>query len=673
MGKRESDKRTSCKFVKGVEIMATIKEMKQLINKLNNARNAYYNDSTSPMSDFEYDTLFDQLQSYENELGVVFPNSPTKSVGYEVVGKLNKVSHNHLMLSLDKTKSLYDVLGFAGKQDILMSLKLDGLTTSLRYIDGELISAETRGNGKVGEDVTHIAKVIANIPQHIPHKGELVVDGEVIIPTDVFNEINNALPENERYKTPRNLASGSLRQLDSKTASQRGMKFVAWKCVRNSSEYCPYYSERLHYLADIGFEIVPCDYIDHREMSKENVEEGIDFLKDIAERLYYPIDGIVITYNNVEYGESLGLTSHHPRHSLAFKFYDEEVTTRLLHIEWNTTRTGLVNPTAVFEPVEIDGTTVERATLHNVDYIKKLELGIGDEICVIKANQIIPKVTDNLTKSNTYHIPQRCPACGELLQVDNNGATVLRCTNSSCPAQLIDKFVHFVSRDGMNIEGLSEATLDKFIRKGWLKSFKDIYELNKYKDEIIQMDGFGEKSWSKMWNAIWNSRYCKLENFIYALGIEGIGVSAAKSIAKHCDYDFDTFKQYCFDIINDKTTMSEIDGLGNAADISLKKYCRESIALGVDEYLDFEKPKTEVKTDNQFSGKTVVVTGTLKNFTRKSITEYLENCGAKVSNSVSKKTDYLICGENAGIKLAKAQELGIKILDEKNIVEVTKK
>ena len=664
MGKREYNKRTDCEFAEGVEVMVTIEKMKHLINKLNKARNAYYNDSTSFMSDYEYDTLFDQLQSYENELGVVFPNSPTQSVGYEVVGKLNKVSHNHLMLSLNKTKSLYDVLGFAGKQNILMSLKLDGLTTSLRYIDGELISAETRGNGKVGEDVTHIAKVIANIPQHIPHKGELVIDGEVIIPTDVFDEINSTLPENERYKTPRNLASGSLRQLDSKIASQRGMKFVAWKCVRNSEEYCPYYSERLHYLTDIGFEVVPCDYIDHREMSKENIEEGIDFLKDIAERLRYPIDGIVITYNNVEYGESLGLTSHHPRHSLAFKFYDEEVTTRLLHIEWNTTRTGLVNPTAIFEPVEIDGTTVERATLHNVDYIKKLKLGIGDEICVIKANQIIPKVTDNLTKSNTYHIPQRCPTCGELLQVDDNGATVLRCVNSSCPAQLLDKFVHFVSRDGMNIEGLSVSTLEKFINKGWLNYFSDIYKLYKHKDEIIIMDGFGEQSWDNLQNAIENSRHCNLVNFIYAVGIEGVGLTAAKSIAKYCDYDFFKFQKWVKDVVNKKATCVEIDGLGKATDEALIKWYNDTIDTDVELFLDFEKPQTNNQENSQLNGKTVVVTGTLKNFTRKSITEYLENCGAKVTNSVSKKTDYLICGENAGSKLKKAQELGIKVIQE---------
>ena len=602
------------------------------------------------MSDYEYDELFDELKKLESETNFKLANSPTMTVGFDVVDKLNKVKHNHPMLSLDKTKSVDEVQKFVGNKPILTMLKMDGLTISVKYSEGKLVSAETRGNGAEGEDVTHNALVFTNLPQTISYRGDLVVDGEAIITYEDFEKINANLPEGEKYKNPRNLASGSVRQLDSGIAAQRHIQFVAWKLVSGYDNNS--FSERLNWLETLGFTVVPrLDKFDER---------SINFLKIIADKYSYPIDGLVVSFDNVDYLESLGTTSHHLRGQLAFKFYDETATTILRDIEWNTSRTGLVNPIAIFDEVDISGSTISKATLHNLSYIKSLELGIGDEIEIYKANDIIPKVANNLTRTNSYKRPLLCKSCGAELEVHNdNGSETLHCPNEECPARMLDKFAHFVSKDGMDIQGLSEATLEKFISKGWINKFSDIYRLNQYKDEIIVLDGFGEKSWDKLWQSIQNSRNTTMAKFICALGIPMIGKNTAKQVAKYCkvsdigelDIDMSDTSVFTPTIVNS----FQVYGmkLENCMEISALIY-----ELNISN-------KTDIVLTSAFTGKTVVVTGALKNYSRQTIQEELEQLGAKMGSSVSKKTDYLLTNEQSGSsKYKKAVELGIKIINE---------
>lgn len=631
--------------------MQKIDKIKELTKRLNQARNEYYNNNSDYiMSDAEYDLLFDELIALEKETGFIMTNSPTQNVGYTAVSKLRKVKHDHPILSLAKTTNIKEMEKFIDGKQIVTMLKEDGLTCSLCYENGKLVSAETRGNGEIGEDIYHNALTFINLPQTISHSGRLVIDGEIIILNSDFEEINSTLPEEEKFKNPRNLASGSVRQLNSEIAAQRKLRFIAWKLVDGYDNNS--FAKRLDYLEELGFEVVPRLYaFDDR---------SITFLKIIANKYGMPIDGLVVAYDDIKYSESLGATSHHLKSSFAFKFKAETAETILRDIEWNTSRNGIVSPTAIFDPVEIGGSTISRATLHNLSYIKNLELGISDTIEIAKMNEVIPKVINNLTRTNSYKRPLLCKSCGAALEVHNdNGSETLHCLNEECPARMLDKFVHFVSKDGLDIQGLSEATLEKFISKGWIIKFSDIYHLDNYKDEIIALDGFGEKSWDRLWQSIQDSRNTTMAKFICALGIPLIGKNTAKEVAKHCMInDFDELE---IDTNNLSVFTPAVTG-------SLKTYGKNfnnhmEISALICE-LNISNEQTEI-VNSPFTGKTIVVTGALNNYSRTTIQEELERLGAKMGSSVSKKTDYLLTNEQSGSsKYKKAVELGIKIINE---------
>ena len=607
--------------------------IKELVEQLNNHRDLYYNKSTPELSDLEYDNLFDELSTLEKETGFVLAISPTQTVGYEVKSSLSKVTHNHPMLSLDKTKSVDDVVEFLDGRDGVCMAKMDGLTCSLRYVNGELISAETRGNGEVGEDILHCAKTIKNIPLKIECVDEVIVDGEVIITYDDFDKINASLPEDQRYKNPRNLASGSIRQLDSSVAAQRNMKFIAWKLVKGS--YNNSFFERLRFMHEIGFEIVPVYYI-HNTRVEERVNNFIEFIKITCKNSGFPIDGCVFGYDDVEYGESLGATGHHLRSQIAFKFYDELYDTKLLSIDWTMGKTGVLTPTAIFEPVEIDGTTVERASLHNISILNEV-LGVtphvGQKITVYKANQIIPQVLNADKKShydNVLFIPLRCPICGGNTEVkQENNSQVLMCANDNCKGKLLGKLVHFVSKNAMNIDGLSEATLDLLISNNYINKFKDIYTLHAHRNELAKLPGLGVKSVEKLLESIEKSRGCKLENFIAALGIPNIGVSAAKTISKACDGRWSTL----WHMWNNEYDFTQLNDFGEVTANNLVKFFDEYVN-DVDRLaaeMVFIIPGKQQVVDNPFTGKTLVVTGKLNHFTRDSINEKIASLGAKTA------------------------------------------
>lgn len=630
--------------------MQKIDKIKELTKRLNQARNEYYNNNSDYiMSDAEYDLLFDELIALEKETGFIMTNSPTQNVGYTAVSKLRKVKHDHPMLSLAKTTNVEEMEKFIDGKPIVTMLKEDGLTCSLCYENGKLVSAETRGNGEIGEDIYHNALTFMNLPQTISHSGRLVIDGEIIILNSDFEEINSTLPEEEKFKNPRNLASGSVRQLNSEIAAQRKLRFIAWKLVDGYDNNS--FAKRLDYLQELGFEVVPRLYaFDDR---------SITFLKIIADKYGMPIDGLVVAYDDIKYSESLGATSHHLKSSFAFKFKAETAETILRDIEWNTSRNGVVSPTAIFDPVEIGGSTISRATLHNLSYIKNLELGISDTIEIAKMNEVIPKVINNLTRTNSYKRPLLCKSCGTELEVHNdNGSETLHCPNEECPARMLDKFVHFVSKDGMDIQGLSEATLEKFISKGWIKKFSDIYSLIKYKNEIIALDGFGEKSWDRLWQSIQDSRNTTMAKFICALGIPMIGKNTAKEVAK---YSVIKGGQWDVDMSDDSVfTPSIVNNIGKY--LSIKTNLMQTWALIYVLNISNEQLET---TSSPFTGKTIVVTGALNNYSRTTIQAELERLGAKMGNSVSKKSDYLLTNEQSGSsKYKKAVELGIKIINE---------
>ena len=654
--------------------MNKTERIKELTKMLNEYRNAYYNESESIISDYEYDKLYDELEKLESETGLSFANSPTKTVGFEVKSELEKVKHTHPMLSLDKTKSVDDLRKFAGDKDCILSLKMDGLTCLLTYENGVLVQAETRGNGDVGEVITHNANVFENIPLTIEYKSHFEIEGEAIITYDDFEKINKSLPEDKKYKNPRNLVSGSVRQLDSRVAAQRHIKFIAWKVpteVASSS-----FLNRLKYAEKLGFEIVPLYTYSSKSSDKENLPEMIESLKTKAHDHGYPIDGLVMTYNDIQYGESLGLTGHHPKHSIAYKFYDEEFETTLKNIEWTMGKSGSLTPTAVFEPVEIDGTMVERASLHNMSIFKDLELSHGDTITVFKANQIIPQVSDNLdrTLNNLCIPPSTCPICGGKTEIiKDNDTEVLMCSNSNCKGKLLGKLSAFVSRNKMNIDGLSEETLSKFIARGWLTCFSDIYKLKDYYIHMINMSGFGRKSIDKLLDSIEKSRSVELNRFIAALSIPGVGDSTAKDISKHCEYDFDTFVMRLID----KYNWSIIDGIGEKTSQQINEWIDDS---GNRE--DFRKLlqtiipvnlNTNNNTDQSLAGKNFVVTGDVTQFkNRKELQKFIESKGGKVTGSVTSKTNWLINNdvESTSSKNKKARELGIPIISEKDFLEM---
>ena len=669
--------------------MNKIDRVKELVEHLNYHRNLYYNESRPEISDLSYDKLFDELSALERETGFVLATSPTQTVGYEVKSSLNKVTHNHPMLSLDKTKSVDDVIKFLDGRDGVVMAKMDGLTCSLRYLNGELVSAETRGNGEVGEDILHCAKTIKNLPLKIECLDEVIIDGEVIITYDDFEKINETLPEGEKYKHPRNLASGSIRQLDSNVAAQRNMKFIAWKLIKGwmvpddiaGSMNENSFSDRLWLLSNLGFDVTPWAKFIHNS-SKDAINNFIDKIQVVCKNAGYPIDGCVFGYDDVAYGDSLGATGHHLRSQLAFKFYDEVYTTKLLDIDWTLGKTGVLTPTAVFEPVEIDGTTVERASVHNVSILTKLDLHVGDTIEVFKANMIIPQISRNVSaderdalgKDPDYIvIPSTCPVCGGKANlVRENDSTVLMCTNPDCSGKLLGRFTHFVSKKGMNIDGLSEATLELLISKGYINKFNDIYALSTHSKELALLPGLGTKSVEKLLQSIEKSREVKLENFICALGIPNIGLSASKTISEFCEGDYGLLS---FHILMEEHDIdwTVLQDFGQVMRDSLNRYLDEHWR-DIDELakeMNFITLEKQQVIDNPFTGKTLVVTGKLSHFTRDSINEKIVSLGAKTAGSVSKNTDWLITNDVSGSsKYKKAIELGVPVITEDEFLKM---
>ena len=649
--------------------MDKIKRIKELVVQLNTYRNAYYNNSESQISDYEYDNLFDELKQLEDETGVIMSNSPTQTVGYEVKSKLEKVKHSHPMLSLDKTKDVNDLIAFSNGRDCIVSLKLDGLTILNTYNNSTLIQAETRGNGEEGEIVTHNARVFDNLPSSIPYDRKFEIEGEAIITQSDFEKIN----ANGEYKNSRNLASGSVRQLDSNVTKDRHVRFVAWKIPFGVTAY----SIGFDIAARYGFEVVPYEKYNS---SKDDIHVIIEKLKTVARDKGYPIDGLVITYDNIEYGKSLGMTGHHPKHSLAFKFYDEEVTTTLRDVEWTMGKTGILTPTAVFEPVEIEGTTVERASLHNISVMKSLysaQWYEGLQLDVYKANQIIPQVKKayepNRICKRRLFIPEKCPICGGKTSIiKENSSEVLVCCNSECKGKLLGKLSHFVSKNATNIDGLSEQTLEKLVELGWLNSFQDIYRLSEHKDEMSKLDGFGKKSVEKLLDAIEKSRSITLDRFIYALCIPLIGRSASKDIAKYCNGDVYILAELVMSGGIDG--FMDIDGFGETMFKSLNTW----FDIHFDEFVELKREFTFEKVEEKgsgvdLSGKTFVITGSLTHYkNRDELVSVIEQLGGKVSGSVSAKTSYLINNDkqSSSSKNQKAQKLNVSIISEEDFMKM---
>lgn len=659
-------------------------KVKSLVNLLNKYRDAYYNRNESLVSDEEYDNLFDELTQLEKETGIILSNSPTITVGYEVKSELKKVKHSHLMLSLKKTKEPKDLVKFANGKECLLSLKMDGLTILLVYEDGYLVRAETRGDGEVGEDVTHNAKVFENIPLSIPIKGHYEIEGEAIITNMDFEKMNYELPDGEKkYKHPRNLASGSTRQLDSNIAKQRHLKFIAWKVPNADNMF-----ESLLNAKQLGFTVVPfLTFSPNCKEDVENIETGfIHKLQHRAAILSYPIDGLVMTYNDMEYGRSLGNVEHHPNHSLAFKFYDEEYETKLLDVEWSMGKTDVLTPVAVFEPVIIDGSTVERASIHNLSIFNELKLCKGDNISVYKANMIIPQIKKNITASLYKQQreknpikwggcipPNKCPICGgETLIKDSGNALNLVCSNENCKGKLLGKLTHFVSKNAMNINGLSKETISKFIDLGYLNNYLDIYKLHEHYDEIMNLEGFGKRSTDKLFKAIEASKTTTLDRFVYALSIPLIGQRASRTVNKCVRGDFTSLIHR----IKSAFDWTVLEDFGEAMSQSIKDYTTNNYEMIVElaSNLTFEIPNDN-SSSTQLENKTFVITGSLNNFAnRDELKEKIESLGGKVSGSVSKKTDYLINNdiESTSGKNKKAKELNIPIINEETFLELIK-
>lgn len=644
--------------------------VKELVEILGEAARAYYQEDREVMSNKEYDALYDELVALEKETGIVLAGSPTVNVGYEVLSELEKVPHDSPMLSLDKTKNPEDLREWLGTQKGMLSWKMDGLTVVLTYRHGKLAQAVTRGNGMVGEKITNNARVFKNLPAQIPFDGEVVLRGEAVIRYSDFEKINAGIEDvDSRYKNPRNLCSGSVRQLNNAITARRNVYFFAFalvsaegKTLSNSAE------ENMRWLASLGFAIVP-----YAMVSGETVTAAVqEFAEKITEN-DFPSDGLVLLYDDIAYGKALGSTAKFPRNAIAFKWADEEMETVLTQIEWSPSRTGLINPIAVFAPVELEGTTVSRASLHNLSIMDSLALGIGDHIKVYKANMIIPQVAENLTRSGGYEVPAHCPACGSSTEIrTDNEVKTLYCPNPYCSAKKVKLFSHYVSRDAMNIDGLSEATLTKMIDQGFLEELYDLYTLSRYREEIVAMEGFGEKSYTNLINSIEASRHTTLARFIYSLGILNVGASNAKLLCQHFHHDPEAVMGASVE------EMVEIEGIGEVIAASVRDYFanqhnRETIEKLL-QYLDFAKVQEQETGEQPLAGKTLVITGTVTQFkNRKELKEYIESLGGKVTGSVSKNTDYLLNNDNlsGSAKNKKAKELGIPILTEEEFLAMT--
>ena len=645
--------------------------MKELIEVLNKASKAYYAEDIEIMSNAEYDELYDELLMLEEKTGTVLAGSPTANVGYEAVDNLPKETHESPMLSLDKTKDREALRDWLNGHEALLSWKLDGLTIVLTYENGTLSKAVTRGNGEVGEVVTNNAKTFINLPHKIAYKGKLIIRGEAVISYDDFNKINEEIPEEgAKYKNPRNLCSGSVRQLNNEITAKRNVRFIAFNYVSQGGSDTDFKlrSEQFDFLKKQGFEVV-----EYHKVTEDSILDKISYFAKMVANYPIPSDGLVLTYNDIEYGRSLGRTAKFPRDSIAFKWADETANTHLIDMEWSPSRTGLINPVAIFEPVELEGTTVSRASVHNVSIVKSLMLGIGDEISVYKANMIIPQIKENFTKSGNLTIPKFCPACSEKTQIKNeNGVETLYCVNEACPAKQIKRFSLFVSRDAMKIDGLSEATLEKFISVGFIKKLSDIYKLAEHKEAICNMDGFGDKSYEKLISSIEKSRDVLLPNLIYALGILNVGLSNAKIICKAFDYDIEKIKN---------ATVEEIavtDNIGDVIATSVFDFFHDSEKLSefnelVNELNILIPEKKE--TNSNIGGKTFVITGSLNTYeNRNALKDLIESLGGKVAGSVSAKTDYLINNDvtSNSSKNKKAKELNVQIISEEDFNELIK-
>lgn len=638
--------------------------MKELIKTLNTASKAYYQDNRSQMSDREYDELYDELCRLEKETGIVLAGSPTEKVGYEVLSDLKKVRHDAPILSLDKTKEVSALEAFLGNNVGLLSWKLDGLTIVLKYNKGVLEQAITRGNGEIGEDITHNAKTFKNIPLKIKNLSDtLIIRGEAVISYSEFELINEQLSIDDKYKNPRNLTSGTVRQLNSEIAARRNVSFYAFSCVVAGGNGFDFKSDALEWLRSLGFDIV-----EYKKVNSKNVAHAVQFFTDNVSKNDIATDGLVLTYDSIALSESLGATSKFPRDSIAFKWADEIAETTLLRVEWNASRTGLINPIAIFEPVELEGTTVKKASVHNVSILESLQLGIGDRIQVYKANMIIPQIADNLTRSSTVEPPKNCPVCnGETEIIQAKEGKALYCTNPNCKAQLIRSLAHFSSRDAMNIDGFSIQTIEKFVDKDFLNNYTDIFDLHRFSSEIKQMEGFGEKSYNKLIQSIENAKQIELPNFIYALGINQVGLAGAKLLCKHFDYDIEKIKSAQTD------DLESIEGFGGVIANFIYKYFHNEENIGLLDkilpLLSFIIPNISGKG---LEGLSFVITGDVLSFkNRKELSDKIESLGGKVTSSVTGKTSYLINNDilSKSSKNKKANELNIPIISEDMFIE----
>lgn len=647
------------------------KKMKEIVELLNRASKAYYQDAKEIMSNYEYDKLYDDLVALEKETGIILANSPTQNVGYEVLSELPKEAHASRMLSLDKTKEIADLESWIGEKEGVLSWKLDGLTIVLSYEGGSLKKAVTRGNGEIGEVITNNAKVFKNLPLEIPFKGDLVLRGEAVISYSDFEKINEQIKDtNTKYKNPRNLCSGSVRQLNNQITAERNVKFYAFSLVSYQGEDLPDFEnsrkKQLLWLEKQGFDVV-----ERKIVTRETMEKGVQwFSKQITEN-DIPSDGLVLLYDDIAYGKSLGTTAKYPRDSIAFKWQDEIAETKLLEVEWSASRTGLINPIAVFSPVELEGTTVSRASLHNISIMEKLELGLGDEITVYKANMIIPQIAENKTRSGMVPCPEKCPVCSANTCVkQENEVKVLVCNNPDCQAKQVKTFVHFMSRDAMNVEGLSEATIEKLIGKGIVKELADLFSLQNYKDVIVEMEGFGNKSFENMVASIERARTVSMPQFIYSLGISNIGLSNAKLICKAYENDLDR-------MINAKIEeLIEIDGIGQVIAETFCAYMSKEKNIKIINNLrkEMQFKNVEVNEEEQsMVGLQFVITGSVEKFSnRKELKAYIEDRGGKVTGTVSSKTNYLINNDSQSnsSKNKKAKELGVSVLTEEQFLEL---
>ena len=644
------------------------KRIKELVELLNKAGKSYYAEGTEIMSNFQYDALYDELTALEKETGYVLSNSPTINVGYEVLSELPKERHESPMLSLDKTKEPEALKAWLKNQKGLLSWKLDGLTIVLTYDEGNLIKAVTRGNGEVGEIITNNARVFKNIPVNIPYKGKLILRGEAIITYSDFNRINEVIPEADaKYKNPRNLCSGSVRQLNNKITAERNVNFFAFNLVEaDGVDFNNSREEQFKWLKTQGFEVVQ-----YKVVNSDNILDTVGWFEKEIVNNDFPSDGLVIIYDDIEYGNSLGRTAKFPRNAYAFKWTDETAETTLKEIEWSASRTGLINPVAIFEPVDLEGTRVSRASVHNISIMESLKLGIGDKIKVFKANMIIPQIAENLTQSGNMEIPKVCPVCGQPTQIkQTNDVKSLYCINPHCQAKHVKSFAHFVSRDAMNMDGLSEATLEKFIQHGFLKKFKDLFNLDNYREQIITMEGFGVKSYDNLIASIEKSRKVTLPKFIYGLGIDNIGLSNAKMIVKQLGGSIDA-------VVNvTRDRLVEIDGVGDVIADSFVSYFEDE-----NNRKDFYELLNEVELEaenvavgnNILEGKTFVITGSVNHFpNRNALKELIEQLGGKATGSVTGNTSYLINNDStsASSKNKTAAKLGVPVITEEEFLSL---